>query len=99
MSSRPVSREWDNRTGGVMDKCVQMLDKNFGALGPDGSRRDEEPCLGWRELGRGALDGENGRRALDGENGRRALKEGGAILEWKGRKDDERQWRWRVGVI
>ncbi|GFV77523.1 hypothetical protein TNCV_1070521 [Trichonephila clavipes] len=20
-------------------------------------------------------------------------------LEWKGRKDDERQWRWRIGVI
>ncbi|GFV29488.1 hypothetical protein TNCV_2728691 [Trichonephila clavipes] len=23
-------------TGGVIDKCVQMLDKNYGALGPDG---------------------------------------------------------------
>ncbi|GFY32826.1 hypothetical protein TNCV_4024501 [Trichonephila clavipes] len=23
----------------------------------------------------------------------------GPILEWKGRKDDERQWRWRIEVI
>ncbi|GFT14050.1 hypothetical protein TNCV_275181 [Trichonephila clavipes] len=28
-------------------------------------------------------------RALDGDNWRRALKEGGPILEWLGRKDDE----------
>ncbi|GFU51694.1 hypothetical protein TNCV_83201 [Trichonephila clavipes] len=33
-----------------MDKCVQMLDKNYGALGPDGPgvRREESPR--WREL-------------------------------------------------
>ncbi|GFY06198.1 hypothetical protein TNCV_3108771 [Trichonephila clavipes] len=40
-------------TGGVMDKFVQMLDKNYGALDPDGPE----------EMGR-ALDGENFGRAL-----------------------------------
>ncbi|GFV02071.1 hypothetical protein TNCV_3479981 [Trichonephila clavipes] len=33
------------------------------------------------------------RRALDGENLTRALKKGRPRLEWKERRDDERQWR------
>ncbi|GFV58915.1 hypothetical protein TNCV_1826231 [Trichonephila clavipes] len=41
----------------------------------------------------------DGRRALDGENLTRALKNGGPRSEWKGRKGDERRWRWRIGKI
>ncbi|GFV45363.1 hypothetical protein TNCV_4490991 [Trichonephila clavipes] len=42
--------------------------------------------------------------ALDGQNLRSALKErdldgGGPRLQWKEKRDDERRWRWRVGVI
>ncbi|GFT41980.1 hypothetical protein TNCV_1668141 [Trichonephila clavipes] len=29
---------------------------------------------------------------------RRALMKGGPRLEWNGRKDDKRRWRWRTGV-
>ncbi|GFV69948.1 hypothetical protein TNCV_1983151 [Trichonephila clavipes] len=42
---------------------------------------------------------ENERRTLDQENLRRALKKGGPRLKWKGRKEDERRWRWRIGAI
>ncbi|GFU25959.1 hypothetical protein TNCV_5104561 [Trichonephila clavipes] len=43
------------------------------------------------------------RTARDEENLRRALKKrdldgGGPRLEWKERRDDERRWRWRIGM-
>ncbi|GFT91346.1 hypothetical protein TNCV_4285361 [Trichonephila clavipes] len=47
-----MSREWDNRNRwGVMDKCVQKLDKKF--LAPCSRRpgiREKKPCPGSREL-------------------------------------------------
>ncbi|GFW57159.1 hypothetical protein TNCV_540761 [Trichonephila clavipes] len=46
-------------------------------------RREENP--GWRELEESAKKG-----ILDG---------GGPRVEWKERRDDERRWRWRIGVI
>ncbi|PRD23200.1 UNVERIFIED_CONTAM: hypothetical protein NCL1_47057 [Trichonephila clavipes] len=49
-----------------------------------------EPCPGSRELEK---------RALDGENLRRALKKGGPRLEWKGRRDNKRRWRWRIRIV
>ncbi|GFX41755.1 hypothetical protein TNCV_388681 [Trichonephila clavipes] len=36
-------------TGGVTNKCVQMLDKNYGTLGPDGPGELKE-SPGRREL-------------------------------------------------
>ncbi|GFY01139.1 hypothetical protein TNCV_5076061 [Trichonephila clavipes] len=35
-----------------MDKCVQMLDKNYGALSQTVRETGEEPCHGSRELER-----------------------------------------------
>ncbi|GFX59678.1 hypothetical protein TNCV_3754431 [Trichonephila clavipes] len=97
---RPVSKEWDNRTKEV----TREGERDFCGLS---KRRDEgrvvDPPLVFKKgvLGvrKRALEGENERRVLDRENLRRALKKGGPRLEWKGRKDDERRWRWRIGVI
>ncbi|GFW19691.1 hypothetical protein TNCV_1605821 [Trichonephila clavipes] len=81
------------------DTCLQKicsLDLALQTFLKLPQRRRGEPCPGSRELERRALDGENLRRAVDGENLRRALNKGGLRLEWKGRKDDERRWRWGI---
>ncbi|GFY04314.1 hypothetical protein TNCV_4414021 [Trichonephila clavipes] len=67
MSSFLVLREGDIiETGGVMDKCVQMLDKELWRLGRDGPGTRE------RSL---ALDGEKERSpALVGTDWKSALK-------------------------
>ncbi|GFX06346.1 hypothetical protein TNCV_505651 [Trichonephila clavipes] len=54
MSSFLVLREWGNRNRwGVMDKCVQMLDKIYGALGQTARRSPaldgKEKTLSWIE--------------------------------------------------
>ncbi|GFW23769.1 uncharacterized protein TNCV_2033121 [Trichonephila clavipes] len=99
LSPRPESREWDNRKQGGRERLLWPANKKGrgcvmdpplvfkgGFLGDEGG----EPCPGSRELEK---------RALDGENLRRALKKGGPRLEWKGRRDDKRRWRWRIRVI
>ncbi|GFT27469.1 hypothetical protein TNCV_1275661 [Trichonephila clavipes] len=96
-----------------MDKGVQMLDKNFGTLvqttrvcicvlRTNRTREAErdfcglpmrrEPCQGSKELGRESP----GWRELEESAKEKRL---GPRLEWKGRKDVERRWRWRIGVI
>ncbi|GFU63984.1 hypothetical protein TNCV_245621 [Trichonephila clavipes] len=73
-------REWDIiETGGVMNKCVQMLDKELWRLGPDGPGDEgEEPGPGWRKRNKPCPGSKkHERRALVG-------------TDWKGRKDDER---------
>ncbi|GFX78237.1 hypothetical protein TNCV_5135841 [Trichonephila clavipes] len=68
----------------MMDKCVQMLDKELWRLGPDGpgdERRgalswmeEKKTCPGSREHERRALVGTDWKRALAGGNFRRTLK-------------------------
>ncbi|GFY04323.1 hypothetical protein TNCV_4414111 [Trichonephila clavipes] len=62
MSSFLVLREGDNRNkGGVMDKCVQMLDKELWRLGRRKKKKKRERSP--------ALDGEKGKcPALDRES-------------------------------
>ncbi|GFU77899.1 hypothetical protein TNCV_1626021 [Trichonephila clavipes] len=58
--SAGVERIGLKNTGGVMDKCVLMLDTKLWLLGPDGDRQKR------------TLEGENLNRALDGYILRRA---------------------------
>ncbi|GFW70558.1 hypothetical protein TNCV_1623911 [Trichonephila clavipes] len=48
----------------MMDKCVQMLDKNYGTFGQTALETREEPFPGSRELERRALYGENEEESL-----------------------------------
>ncbi|GFX35427.1 hypothetical protein TNCV_102341 [Trichonephila clavipes] len=73
-------------TGGVMDKCVQMLDKELGRLGPDGpgekggdrkrEKRDERErgARPWLEEREKPCPGwrKHEMRALVGTDGKRA---------------------------
>ncbi|GFW80115.1 transposable element Tcb1 transposase [Trichonephila clavipes] len=74
-------------TGGVMDKCVQMFDKELWRLGTDGSgerKREERKKIG------------GGGRKESGENGR---KEKGEETEGERRRDGRRRqevWRKRL---
>ncbi|GFU79465.1 hypothetical protein TNCV_872341 [Trichonephila clavipes] len=65
-------------------------------------RREESP--GGKELEESPGGRELEGRALDRERLSRGLKKrdsdgGGPRSDWKERKDNERWWRWRIGVI
>ncbi|GFX67667.1 hypothetical protein TNCV_3934091 [Trichonephila clavipes] len=97
MVSYLVLREGIIETGSVMDKCVQMLNKELWRLGPDGSegkkrrerREREEPGLGWRKVKSPALDGESmrGEPWLERTGRERERKGFSPRSEWK---NDER---------
>ncbi|GFV94570.1 hypothetical protein TNCV_3826371 [Trichonephila clavipes] len=86
-------------TGGVMDKCVQMLDKELWRLGPDGSgegrrREREKRKKERREETEKEREGDGKREEKESgrERGARLVWRKGLSLrlEWK---DDERRWR------
>ncbi|GFX22860.1 hypothetical protein TNCV_2606021 [Trichonephila clavipes] len=92
-------------TGGVMDKCVQMWTRNYGALGQTarGKRRKSREKR-TRESGRENGRKEEERRKRERGDGKRLKESRGeseARLEWRKRaesgnwseKDDEHRWR------
>ncbi|GFY34887.1 hypothetical protein TNCV_154601 [Trichonephila clavipes] len=67
-------------TGGVMDKCVQMLDKELWRLGPDGpGERENREIRRKRKRRGGDGKGERESRRRKKESGR----ERGARLAWR----------------
>ncbi|GFS92543.1 uncharacterized protein TNCV_1160101 [Trichonephila clavipes] len=72
-------------TGGVMDKCVQMLDKELWRLGPDGSG------VFWRVMRKWDEEGEKGENGKDGgERGERRGKKNGEETEKEREIDGKR---------
>ncbi|GFY05285.1 hypothetical protein TNCV_2207311 [Trichonephila clavipes] len=76
MSSFLVLSEGDTRNrGGVMDKCVQMLDKELWCLGPDGPEEKEEKREETEKEKKKSREREE--PALDGEKG--------LVRDWSGK--------------
>ncbi|GFT41167.1 hypothetical protein TNCV_5034481 [Trichonephila clavipes] len=95
MYSRTTAKSHARRIVKVTTKLIDVdeRDKRYGSETDDSREIRSVPSLS-----------RDGKRTLDEENLRRALKKrvldgGGPRLEWKERKDDERQWRWRIRVI
>ncbi|GFV71352.1 hypothetical protein TNCV_3133431 [Trichonephila clavipes] len=80
------------RSTGVMDVLSNVWAKVTSEEQTGEIKEKRNEVIGW------VCVAEDRRRALDGEK-LRALKKGGPRSEWKGRRGDERRWRWRIGVI
>ncbi|GFU66687.1 hypothetical protein TNCV_3111711 [Trichonephila clavipes] len=93
--------------GGHGSPVIRVMDSWLACHDFEPSTAEDPPCRGCRcMLNMSRLKyspigvvWKRWRRTLDGESLRRALDREDLKVLKNGRKEDERRWRWRIGVI